>query len=726
MIQKQPHIPAVRRDNTPQMVWNPGAMPQAEPDDVDLRSHVAMLYRRRWLILAMMSVVFALGMLYTITRRPLYESVAKILVFSGKQGVTSSDSELPGIRNLEAITGSRSIDTQIEIIASPDLLESAFARLNPSIRSSGFASDTIPDWACRVSQSKDADVIAISVRAFTPKAAAVLARSVAASYFAQDLDLSNRATRRARIYTEGKMAKAQSDLAKAHAALALYKRESGLFAPDTQFTRQAEQMADLSASIDTTRAEIASRRRENAALLKRISAEQKNVLTNTTVTLNPQYSAALDRIDKLQSDRAALLQEYTPGSRDIKDIDDRIAREESRFKKIAATVVGSKVSARNPIRDTLLTQYVTGVASQAAAAARLNALKSESQTYGKAARVLPERERRLVEYEERVATIQKTYEMLSTKYHTLVFNEQSLLPSGRLIVSPHIPTSPSYPKTQSNMVFFLLLGIFAGLVTAVIAEGLDMRVHEPGMAEQMTGSAALSVVPEMSRTSNRLLENTSDKPVLLESFRILRNNLAFAGLDDGMKTLAVTSPGRGEGKSTTTVNLAFAMAMEGTRVLVVDGDMRHPSLHKLLGIKSDVGLSTLLQGSNSVDEVIQSTSVENIYCIPAGPIPVNAAELLRSDASSRLFEDLKQQYDTVLIDCPPAAGLSDAQVISTLADGVLLVVSMNRTLRSDLDSTIRMMTYSGAPLVGLVINRADVFQGGHAYFYGAYGDTGAS
>ena len=722
MMLRQPDNLPVRRSDTVPVAFTPEATPQVEPDEIDLHGHLAMLYRRRKLILTVMASVFILGMLYTLVRRPVYESTAKILVFTEKRGETSLGEDLLAIRNLEAITGSRSIDTQIEIISSPDLLENAFHKLSPSTRSSGFASDAIPGWACKIWQAKDADVIAVTGRAYTPNAAADLAKAITTEYLSQDLKQSNQATRQARIYAEGKMAIAERELAKANMALSQFKRESGLFAPETQVMKHAEHMAELSTSIDATRAEIAAGRQENVALLKRISAEKKDVLTNTTVTLNPQFTAALDRIDKLQSERSALLQEYTPGSRNIKEIEDRIKKEEDRLKQIAATVVGSRINARNPIRDTLLTQYSAGVAALAADSARLRSLEAEAQAQERAARKLPDQERELTEHMQRVSMLQRTYEMLSTKYHTLMLSEQAMLPSGTLVATPRISKVPAYPKTGSNAVLFLLLGAFVALVATMIAERLDMRVHDPNLVEQISGAPALSVVPEMLGESPRLFNGSAGKPALLESFRILRNNISFAGLAHGLKVIAVTSPGRGEGKSTTVANLAVTMAMEGNRVLLVDGDMHNPSLHKFMAISGKVGLSNVLEGVKNPEEAIQATSVENVYCLPAGSVSTNAAELLGSKASRDLFEVLREWYDVILIDCPPAVGMSDAQVISTLADGVLLVVSISHTMKPHLDNTIRMLNYTGVPLVGLVINRMNYNPRDYGYYYGNNSD----
>jgi capsular exopolysaccharide synthesis family protein len=253
-----------------------------------------------------------------------------------------------------------------------------------------------------------------------------------------------------------------------------------------------------------------------------------------------------------------------------------------------------------------------------------------------------------------------------------------------------------------------------------VAERLDSRVHEQAWVEQVSGLPVLSLVPLVSEAPLRLLSNEQRNGAMLESFRILRNNISFSGIDRQMKILAVTSPGREEGKSTTVVNLAVAMAMGGKRVLLVDGDMRRPSVHRLMKMPRTYGLTTILTGGSDLEATIMPTEIDNLFCLPSGPTPPNPAEILNSQPSRELFKKLAEMYDVVLLDCPPSIGLSDVQVVATIADGVLLVVSMNETLKPHLYIAIRTLSQVGAPLIGLVLNKMDLTRRGYGYGYYYY------
>jgi len=682
----------------------------------DRQDYLSMFLRRKWIMLGVLAIVFGFGMLYTLTQRPIYESSARLVVASNIGTGTVAENELPLLSDLRALTRSRSVDTQVEMISSPDLLNEAYESLAPTIRSEGFGETKLPDWSVKVEARKNTDVIVITGRAYTPTAAAALANTIANNYFKRDLARNSQAARQSRKYAGEQMEVVRKQLAEASADLAAYKRRTGMFAPDAQLAQAAEQRAQLALQLDAAKAQLAAEQRQVTALHRELSAEQQNVITNTTIAPNPQHDAIRQRIDSLISRRAELLQEYTPQSREIREIDERIKFEQQRLKQVDSTIVSAKVRARNPVWDNLMPTYANLMASFAADTARVRALQAALAEKQTEAQALPERERGLSERLQRVALLQRTYETLVTKYNSLLLAEQATLPTGMLVSSARAADEPAYPNYKTSGIMFLIIGILAAIAAALVADRADRHVHDEQSAEQMTHLPSLSVVPRADGYSPLLSSDGQADPAILESFRILRNSICLAGDQPRHNVIAVTSPGRQEGKSTTSINLAIAMAMEGKRVLLIDADMRRPSLHKLVGVSNESGLSTLLVGSSSLSEVIRLTNIENVECLPAGPPPPNAAELLNSDASRNLFRSIGNEYDVVVVDCPPSAGLSDVQVISTLVDGVLLVVSIDQTLKPQLDITIRALRRTGAPLLGIVLNRMRTRYWGYDYY----------
>ena len=696
--------------------YSPPAPMQHETGGMNQHEYLPALYRRRWIILATIITVFTVGMLYMKTKRPVYESVAKLAIVTGDAGLATSENDVPLLSDLRALTRNRSMDTQVELMSSPALLRDAFGRLSKTMRLKGYGKNKLPPWGFKIAPKKESDVIMIIGRAHDPAVAAVLANNIADGYFRRGLRVNSLATRQSRKRTQESIVALERELALANVDLSQYKQQSGFFAPETQLTKSAEQIAQMSMDVNSTKAELASMRRGVDALRRELSNEKQDVVGNTTLESNPQFREIVAKIDTLNSERASLLQEFQPDAIEIRTIDSRIKDERERLKKVAATIVSSKVHTRNPIRDSLLTRYAGDVSALAATSARYYALENELSSLKQAAQKLPERQRMYTEKLQLVELLQRKYDALSNKYNALLLSEQTMLPNGILISRAEKSEKPAYPNMKSSVILFILLGVMMGVAIALVMERLDSRVRDESVINSISGLTALSVVPDTRNNSPQLLGNNSSNNALLESFRILRNNIHSSILDQQLKIIAITSPGRGDGKSTTTLNLAAAMAIEGKSVLVVDCDIRRPSLHKVIGVRRNPGLTSVITQDSRLEDTIVATQDKNVFFLPAGPPNPNPAEILNSQTCRMLLKKMSEQYDVVLMDCPPTVGLSDIQIVSTIADGVLLVVSINQTLRPHLDMTLRSLAQAEAPVIGVVLNRMNIHKRGYGYY----------
>ncbi|HLN60790.1 MAG TPA: CpsD/CapB family tyrosine-protein kinase [Symbiobacteriaceae bacterium] len=206
--------------------------------------------------------------------------------------------------------------------------------------------------------------------------------------------------------------------------------------------------------------------------------------------------------------------------------------------------------------------------------------------------------------------------------------------------------------------------------------------------------------------------------VVAEAFRVLRTNLQFLGLDEPLRSILLTSAAPGEGKSTTAANLGVAFAQAGTRVCLVDADLRRPMLAKLLGLENWAGLTTALIGQAPLEECVKKTPVEGLWLLPSGPVPPNPAELLGSERMAALLERLKAEYDLVLIDSPPVLAVTDAAVLAPRTDGVVLVIRAGRTDRRAVQRARTALETVHARVLGTVLG--GVAQSEKEGYYYAY------
>jgi capsular exopolysaccharide synthesis family protein len=288
-----------------------------------------------------------------------------------------------------------------------------------------------------------------------------------------------------------------------------------------------------------------------------------------------------------------------------------------------------------------------------------------------------------------------------------------------------VPTVPVSPRVPLNLALGLLVGLGLGVGAAVLRDQLNTSISGIRDIEKITGAIPLGVVPFDKATSKQPLVDASDQGGRAEAFRTLRTNLQFTNVDEPPRTVVVSSPLPSEGKSTTACNIALTLALSGASVVLVEGDLRLPSLDKYLGLSNAAGLTSVLAGQHDVRDVIVSYQGENLAVLPAGPKPPNPSELLGSTQMSNLLGKLGSHFDYVVIDAPPLLPVTDAAVLAAMADGCVLVTRHGKTTRESLDRAVQSLAAVNARLLGTVLNFAPArtrngYDGyGYGYGYGS-------
>lgn len=228
----------------------------------------------------------------------------------------------------------------------------------------------------------------------------------------------------------------------------------------------------------------------------------------------------------------------------------------------------------------------------------------------------------------------------------------------------------------------------------------------------------------MSNLTNKrpIITHQNPKSPISEAYRTLRTNIQFSSIDEELRVIMVTSAGPGEGKSTTLVNLAVAYAQADKKVLVIDADLRKPTMHHTLQVSNRFGLTNLLTNQLTIPDVVQETTIPSLSIISSGPIPPNPSEILASKKMISVLDELKQQFDIILIDAPPAIAVTDSQIIATRADGVILVVDSDKVKRDAALKAKQNLDNVRARILGVVLNNVDR-KNKDAYYYYYYGES---
>ncbi len=221
----------------------------------------------------------------------------------------------------------------------------------------------------------------------------------------------------------------------------------------------------------------------------------------------------------------------------------------------------------------------------------------------------------------------------------------------------------------------------------------------------------------MQSTKRKLITKLNPKSPISEQYRTIRTNIEFSSVDDEIRSIMVTSSGPGEGKSTTTANLAVVFAQQGKRVLLIDADLRKPTVHYTFGITNTFGLTNVLTRQMELKDAIKKTNEELLHVLPSGPIPPNPAELLSSRGMKEFFEETKGAYDMIIFDTPPVLAVTDAQILSNQCDGTVLVISSGRTEVEAATKTKELLEAANAKVLGIVLNNKKMNKNNNYYYY---------
>ena len=300
----------------------------------------------------------------------------------------------------------------------------------------------------------------------------------------------------------------------------------------------------------------------------------------------------------------------------------------------------------------------------------------------------------------------------------MIQNTEQNIPRASIVQVTDI-AEPGIRPVEPNILLYtglgIVVGLFGGIVFAFFVEYLDTSFKAINHVEQALGTSVIGIIPQN-------VGYLKDEPnaAYAEAYRVLRTNVLFARTNENMNTITVLSGGAAEGKSTTIINLATTFAQNGNRVLLVDSDLRRPSLHKVLGVSNANGLTSYLLNQKKLEEVILVSSVPGMDFLPSGKLPTSAMGILNSNRMKEFFNIVRSRYDYVFFDAPPIMGVSDASILASLVDIVILVVQHRKYPQSMTVRAKQTILKVGGNLIGIVLNNISINQDSYYYYYSGY------
>ena len=570
--------------------------------------------------------------------------------------------------------------------------------------------------ALRVTRPQpNAAMVLLSYRSVDPQLASAVANAVAQSYIARRNEMQKQQARAGVQFLETQVQVIGAELREAESALEQFRRARFVIDPEAQAGDQVKRLADLRAE----REQLAAERSELGALLAKARGAADGAgdwtvfASSPSLAKNQALSGIVQQLSSAETERSRLGTWRTAADPDVATIQRTIMLLRSRLVELAASQLRS------------LDAQAQGLDS---ALARSDARLQQ----------IPEVQVRYARLRRQVDLDGQLYTLLQTRLKESQISEAMEIANIQVVDPAMVPTRPLGGRRLMNLLFGTASGLLLGLLVAFMREASDTRVRSREEVLRITQLPLLAAIPRIpapngrgrqgepaERIETRLVTRHAPRSPAAEAYRALRTSLAFstARRKAPLKTLVVTSAEPEDGKTTTAVNLALALAEQGHRVVLVAADQRRPVLHKVLHTERAPGLSDVLRGTAALETVIHHVPLPDhatgtLDFVSAGrPVP-NPAELLGSAAARDLLSKLADRYDEVILDTPPLSVVTDAAVLATEADGLLVVARMGSTHGEELRRAVEELAGIGARVVGTVLTDVHHAEDRYGYRYG--------
>jgi polysaccharide biosynthesis transport protein len=673
-------------------------------------------------------VVSALTGIYTFKMRPIYRATSDIEV----------ETEYPELQSLNEVYRQAPISdylfltTQMQVLQSDSLAWATIEQLgldrggaflsaagqSPAQIAAARKTSIIGSFKdnLTVEPVKDTRILAVSYESLDPDMAARVVNHLISNYIDSNIEERTAFTTRASSGMEMQLRDLKDKMERSQEALIDYERQNSIVNLGDKGDINDQRLEQL--NQDYTRAESDRLQKESIYDLAKAHEGQVGIIVQDSVLQRLE-----DKCTDLKASYADALSQYGPNFPKVVRLRDQLSQLQSLIE-----------NARKLAIEKIHNDYL----------AALNREKLLSDTLVKEKADVAALNQRMISYnilKREFETNQQLYQNLMQRLKDATLASSLQAPNVHIIDLATSPVHPIRPNRPRNLAAGMLVGLILGITLAFVQEALDSSVRTTEEAERLINQAVLAVIPVDAGGFRRkalpagsaagsnggqrgvglsLLERPTSS--LAESFRSLRTAVMLSTSPRPPQTLLVTSAQVGEGKTSTATNLAISFAQREGPVLIIDADLRRPSVAQTLGLSNEKGLSSFLTGAHSLDRVlIRYAPLPNLWVLPAGPRPPDPAELLSSQLMETTLKDMMKQYKQIVVDSPPLLLVTDAVVLSAMVEGVILVVASGATARGALARAHRILENANSKPLGMVLNKVDLrFDSYYGSYYGRY------
>lgn len=674
-----------------------------------------VIRRRKWVITQALMVVTLVSLVGSYLITPSYQASSKILIMKAKKaGIDLGSIGLPGLSSV--ITTSSDVDVNKVLAASRPYVDRMVFRLqlrdeagNPikadNLTQAGLVSTikrrVFPKPSISISQHERTDILEIRAISTNPQEAMMMADTLAETMVDENQTQMRSEYRSARVFLEDQMHKVKNRYNSALLKLTDFKKQEKTVDLNTEKKLAIEKMAQLFEQKEDNIIDLAEARARLNGIKEHLAKQNPQFLSASTLKQNPHMEILKKRLTDLRLQMAEATAELTENHPEVISLGQQIQMAEAELKKEIEVFRSS-----GP-------ELIALEGKIAALEAHLKGVNADIDKYLKTLEGFPDKALKQASLDMELSVIQQTYSSLLDSLYKTGMAEATTLSQIRVIEPATKPLSPISPNMSLNIVLGLFLGLVFGIGLASMVEYLDDTIRTAEDVKQFKPISIIGTVPKFEAKKVSLISSRDPNDPLYESYRKIRNQLKIAA--KSIKSFLITSAGPGEGKSTTVANLGISVAHEGKKVVILDMDLRRPSLHAYFNLPNDVGMADLLQGRTSMDQAVQTTRVEDLSVISSGsPFP-NPGGLIESDQMGRVMSDLKTRFDVVILDSAPLLIKSDPLVLARYVDGSIIVLESEKTTRRAVHGLMEVLGSARIKPLGFILNRFPVEKGKYSY-----------
>lgn len=696
------------------------------------------LLKRKWVVITVLVIVMTMAILVSARTTPIYDAMTRISISSQSSNpVNLKDNSF--VQPIE--DEQRDLSTKMEIIQSDTTAEAVVHRLNLDLRpgfagsaqtkssggipvSGSAAEETIRNEqlirkiqaGLKIQQIPDTSIVEIKYSDPNPAQAAEIANAIAATFIEQNIKSRYDSTMQAADWLSKQLADLQIKMESSQTKLVQYQKEHSIVGVDDKQNLTTEKLDELNRELTAAQSDR----------IQKESLYQIATSTNSPESLSPVLQdstliALRQRQTDLQAQYAVLSTQFGSGYTRVREIKNQLEQVERSYQEQVQNSINrikndyqTALNREQKLQEALATQ--TGVAEQLNEnAIQYKVLKQEADS-----------NRQLYD---------GLLQQLKEASLAAGLNSSNI----HIIDKARMPLHPARPNIPRNLEFAFLIGLVGGIAVAFGLDALDSTVRTPEQAEHISGLPILGLIPlqlagdkavasiAKARLLNKLPRSSTiprllitylePKSEIAEAYRALRTSLLLSRPSHPPRRILITSSVPKDGKTMSCVNIAIVLAQMGKRVLLLDADMRRPSIHKTFGLSGETGLSNVLSGGASVESAIQPTLQANLYILAAGATPPHPSELLGSSAMENLLETMCDHYDHIIIDSPPVISVTDPVLLSARTDAVLLVVRSGQTTSAQVRRTLDLLHAVQARMLGIIVNAANLTSPDYYHYY---------